>query len=172
MLRRARHPATAEVVRRRSGATGGHSQPGISGQADDLDLLVTKLTRGSKPEQAAASQALGRLPGETVWALIAKKLSSSDPQLQQQLMQILVARRAFAQADALLPLAVGSDADVRAAAMTALSQLAGPAQIAGMVQGILAAEPGRARDAAEKAVMLVCHASRTRRNKQIRCWMR
>jgi hypothetical protein len=45
---------------------------------------------------------------------------------------------------------------VRAAAMVALGQLAGPEHLSGMVQGVLHAEKGRAREAAEKALALVC----------------
>ena len=45
---------------------------------------------------------------------------------------------------------------VRTAAMAALGQLASPENIAGMVRGVLMAEKGREREAAEKAVMFVC----------------
>ncbi len=129
---------------------------GYLGQAEDLDLLLMALASGADAERAAARASLGRLPAETLSAQIAEKLSQGDAALRKELMRILVTRRAFDQADALLPLAVGQDAGLRAEAMTALSQLAGPDQVAGMVQGILAAEPGREREAAEKAVMLVC----------------
>ena len=40
--------------------------------------------------------------------------------------------------------------------MAALGQLGGPAQIPAMVDGVLAAEKGAERDAAERAVVLVC----------------
>jgi HEAT repeat protein len=59
----------------------------------------------------------------------------------------------------LLAAAVDDDPRVRTAAMTALGQLAGPEQIPGMVQGVLKAEKGRERAAAEKAVMFVCSRS-------------
>ncbi len=45
---------------------------------------------------------------------------------------------------------------VRTAAMAALGQLASPEDIAHMVRGVLMAEKGREREAAEKAVMFVC----------------
>ena len=41
--------------------------------------------------------------------------------------------------------------------MDALGQLAKPSDVAGMLQGVLKAEPGAERDAAEKAVLLVCN---------------
>ena len=46
---------------------------------------------------------------------------------------------------------------VRMAAMAALGQLAGPEHVAGMLKGLLKAEPGPEREAAEKAVMFVCN---------------
>ena len=49
------------------------------------------------------------------------------------------------------------DASVRAAAMIALGELAGPDDVPGMVQGILKASSGREREAAEKAIMFVCN---------------
>jgi hypothetical protein len=56
----------------------------------------------------------------------------------------------------MLAAAVADDSVVRAAAMTALAPLAGPEHISGLVQGVLRAEAGREREAAEKAVMFVC----------------
>ncbi len=46
---------------------------------------------------------------------------------------------------------------VRMAAMAALGQLAGPEHVADMLKGVLKAEPGPEREAAEKAVMFVCN---------------
>jgi HEAT repeat protein len=73
------------------------------------------------------------------------------------LIQILAQRRATETIEELLQAAVDDDPTVRAAAMTALGQLAGPGAIAGMVQGVLKAAPGAERAAAEKSIMLVCH---------------
>ena len=56
----------------------------------------------------------------------------------------------------LLAATADGDAGVRSAAMAALAQSAGPAQIAAMVQGLLKAEKGPQREAAEKAIMAVC----------------
>ena len=58
--------------------------------------------------------------------------------------------------DDILRALTDADPSVRAAAMAALGELAGPEQIPGMVRGILIAEKGRQREAAEKAVMFVC----------------
>jgi hypothetical protein len=72
------------------------------------------------------------------------------------LIEILAARRAADVVPAILATATDDDPAVRAAAMAALGQLAGPEHIAGMVQGVLRAEPGAERAAAEKSIMFVC----------------
>jgi hypothetical protein len=52
--------------------------------------------------------------------------------------------------------AVGDNAKVRSASMAALGQIGDPAQIPAMLPGVLKAEKGAERDAAEKSVALVC----------------
>lgn len=72
------------------------------------------------------------------------------------LIGVLDARKAVSAVPALLADALHEDAAVRSRAMSALSRLADPKHISDMVRGMLKAEKGRERDAAEKAVMFVC----------------
>ena len=127
------------------------------GEPTDSQRLLQLLTKGSTAEQAAAKSALSRMPGELVTTAIAAELKETTAAQRVLLIDILTDRRASDAVPAILPLAVDADASVRSAAMAALGELAGPASIPGMVQGILAAERGRERESAEKAVMLVCH---------------
>jgi HEAT repeat protein len=129
---------------------------GMLGESADVPLLLRLLTGGSAAEQAAARTALTRLSGPTVSPLLAAEMKRGDPAQRVTLIGILVDRRAFETADDLLAAAVDADASVRAAAVAALGELGGPEHIPGLVRGILAAEPGRQREAAEKAVMFVC----------------
>ncbi len=126
------------------------------GEPPDARLLVRLLAAGSKAEKAAARQSLIRLRGESAPAAIAKEMKLSSPQLRVALIEVLAARRALDTIPSILPAAVDTDPLVRAAAMTALGKLAGREHIAGMVQGVLRAEMGRERAAAEKSVMFVC----------------
>ncbi len=128
---------------------------GYLGEPSDAPRLLVLLSQGSSAEQAAARASLGRLPGPAVSRAIADQLKQSPP-LKVTLLDILTTRRAFDTAADILPQTIVDDPAVRSAAMAALGQLAGPEHVAGMVQGILAAERGRERDAAERAVMLVC----------------
>jgi len=129
---------------------------GFLGQPSDAPLLMRLLAEGAKPEQAAARASLVRLPGEAVSEALLAVTKRVKPPLRITLIEILAERRAFGAAGDLLPMALDADPAVRSAAMAALGQLAGRRDIPGMVQGVLKAEPGREREAAEKAVMFVC----------------
>jgi hypothetical protein len=82
-------------------------------------------------------------------------MNQAEPTIRVALIEVLASRRARKAIPDFLAAAVDDDAMVRMAAMIALGQLAGAEQVAGMVQGVLRAERGRERDAAEKAVLAV-----------------
>ncbi len=130
---------------------------GFLGDPADAESLVQLLTKGSQAEIEAARTSLVRLPGDAVPATIAAAMKQAAAPLRITLIEILAGRRAFDTLPDLLSAAVDVDPKVRTAAMVALGQLAGPEQIPGMVQGVLKAKKGREREAAEKAVMLVCN---------------
>ncbi len=130
---------------------------GKLGNTDDVKLLVTHLddeSVGLAPSAARAS--LIALGGETTPAAIAAAIKTSSPAVRITLVEILAARRALDALPAITEAAVDANAHVRYAAMIALGQLAGPEQVVGMAAGILKAEPGAERDAAEKALALAC----------------
>lgn len=129
---------------------------GFLGDAADVPALLHWLQDGSQAERDMARTSLIRLPGEAVSRAVLAASSQADDAQRLVLLEILAERRAFEVAPDLLPLVTNTDASVRAAAMRTLGQLAGPEHIPGMLQGVLAAERGRERDDAEKAVMLVC----------------
>jgi len=128
---------------------------GALGDEADLKQLVQLLANGSKTEQFAARASLVRLRGAAVPAAIAGQIKEVKPSTAVALIEILSTRRALDVIPSLLAAAVVDEPSVRTAAMTALGQLARPEHIAGMVQGVLKAQPGRERDAAERAIALV-----------------
>ena len=73
------------------------------------------------------------------------------------LIELVATRRDMDFLPDLVNLAIDPDARVRMAAMNALGQIGGPDQVAGMVDGVLRAEKGSERDAAERAVVAVCN---------------
>ncbi len=129
---------------------------GLLGEPADVPQLLKLLSDGSKVEQIAARTSLVRLPGESVPGMIVAEMKSAATSRRVTLIEILAARRAFSTVADLLAAAVSDDPLVRTAAMKALGQLAGPEHIPGMIQGVLKAEEGRERVAAEKSVMFVC----------------
>jgi len=129
---------------------------GALGQPTDAPLLVRSLDEGSSAETKAAKASLVRLPGEEApEAIVAAMNNASSPALRVALIEILAARRAVNAVPDLLKAAVDDDASVRSAAMAALGQLAASEHGAGMVQGVLKAEKGPERQAAEKALASV-----------------
>ncbi len=133
---------------------------GVLGEPDDARRLLEILSAAAPAEQEAARASLVRLSGPTVSSEIASAMTrdtaGSNTPLRVTLIEILTSRRAFDVLPAVLAAATDDDASIRAAAMTALGQLAGTEQIPGMVQAVLRAEPGAERSAAEKAIMFVC----------------
>ena len=129
---------------------------GALGSEADLPMLVGLLSSSSPELKAAARGSLVHLRGrETLRAMSSAMASAASP-VRITLMEILVERRAVEAIPDLLTAAVGSDAAVRSAAMKALGQIGTPEQLPGMVAGVLKAEQGKEREAAEKAVMFVC----------------
>ncbi len=129
---------------------------GFLGEPADTRRLIELLTSESKAEKAAAENSLVRLRGESVPTVIAVELKQASPALRVTLIEVLATHRALDTIPDILQAAEDNDPIVRTAAMAALGQLASPEDIAHMVRGVLMAEKGREREAAEKAVMFVC----------------
>ncbi len=129
---------------------------GPLGEPADMPLLLKSLSEGPEAEQNAAKASLGRLKGDKLNAEIAAQLKDASPALRSALSDILGTRRAYDIVPALLPGAVDADQAVRMASMAALERLAGLEQIPDLLAGVLRAEAGPERDAAEKTVVAVC----------------
>ena len=130
---------------------------GAVGDREDIDSLIRILQSADRAEQTAAAKSLIRLEGGDVSREITQVMNGADSKLRVQLIEILAQRRAFESVEELLNAARDQEATVRQAAMKALGKLATPEQVGGMIQGVLAAEPGAERGAAEKQVMIVAN---------------
>ncbi len=130
---------------------------GHLGGADDAQRLMQLLSGPSREERAAAEQSLVRLRGSAVRQSLLTEMKRTGSPIRVAIVKILVTRRELDTIPAMITVAVGNDAAVRQAAMAALSEIAGPDQIPGMLQGVMKADPGKERDAAEKCVMLACN---------------
>jgi HEAT repeat protein len=130
---------------------------GSLGDAADVPFLGRSLAAAAGPEKAAARDGLVRLRGQAVNAAIVAELKRADPGTRVELIGVLASRRALDATASLLAAAEDADASVRAAAVAALGQLAGPEHLAAMLHAVLKAQKGPEREAAEKAVMFVCN---------------
>lgn len=126
------------------------------GRSEDVDRLVDLLESDASDERAAARDSLVRLGGEATPAALGEALRHASPAGQATLINVLADRREFDLVPAIVEAAVAEEEGVRAAAMDALGELAGPDDLPGLVRGVLRAAPGAERAAAEKAVMFVC----------------
>lgn len=134
---------------------------GDLGEPTDTAVLMKYLVaEGDSAEElnlkAAARLGLSRLAGDEVSRVIAASLTNGSATGRVSLMEVLVTRRATSAVPALLTVATSDDATSRTAAMAALGQLASPADMAGLVAGVLRATAGAERESAEKCVAQVC----------------
>ncbi|MGD0518389.1 MAG: HEAT repeat domain-containing protein [Thermoguttaceae bacterium] len=129
----------------------------LLGEAADVPLMAQSLGASADAEKTAAQRSLEQLRADGVDEKIAVELKAAkDPRRQTALIQILERRKATAAVPVLLDLAVSDKADIRAAAIQALGQLAGAEDVPKLVEGLLKTESGPPREAAEKAIMFVC----------------
>ena len=110
---------------------------GFLGEAGDVPLMAQSLTAGGEAEKTAAQRSLEQIRAEGVDEKIVGELKAAkDPGRQTALIEIVQRRKATAAVPVLLDLAVSDKADIRAAAMQALGQLAGAEDIPKLVEGI------------------------------------
>lgn len=127
---------------------------GSLGAADDVIALVKLLSSDDKAEQAAARASLVRVSSEEASAAIVAEMEKAPSPQRVTLIGILTARRTGIPE--ILKAAVSDDGSVRTAAMASLGEIAGADNFPGMLQGVLKAQPGKERAAAERAIAAVC----------------
>jgi HEAT repeat protein len=127
---------------------------GFLGEAGDVPLMAQSLTAGADTEKTAAKRSLEQIRAKGVDEKIVGELkAANDPRRQTALIEIVQLRKTTAAMPVLLDLAVSEKADIRAAALQALPQLAGTEDIPKLVAVLLKTESGPQREAAEKAIM-------------------
>ncbi len=128
---------------------------GPLGSEEDLKALLPAMASESEELRAAARTSLIALPSEVSPAMVAE-LKQLDGPSRVALMQILTTRRAREAVPTLLEQALAEDAAVRAAAVTALAELAEAMQVNELVGLAMTTPAGKERDAVEKAIAAVC----------------
>jgi HEAT repeat protein len=126
------------------------------GNEAEVDLLVGLLSAKSDELKKTAQASLVKLSGASTSKVLAEVMPKQKLPERVVLMDVLVARKAGEAVPGLLTAALDDNAELRGAAVKALGQLASAEQVPGLVAAVLKAEPGKEREAAEKAVMFVC----------------
>jgi hypothetical protein len=155
----AARPAVLELL---ASSAGDHVRAaataalGKLGEPADLPLLIKSLSSKSDAERAAAKSSLARIRGTTISTTLASELGAVAPAIKVALIEVLATRRARDVMPAFVKATVDDNGQVRSAAMAALGQIGRPEQIPEMLPGVLKAEKGGERDAAERNTALVC----------------
>ena len=129
---------------------------GNLGTPADLPTLIKALVSQSSVERDAARAALIQMRGAAVARTIAAESKKADSQLRGKLIEVLGARRATEELDAIIAATTDDDPGVRTSAMNALGEIGRPDLLAAMLPGVLKADKGRERDNAERKVADVC----------------
>ncbi len=153
-------PALLKIVRDPEGDLGlrgaAIQAAAALGNQADVEWLVGLLAGPSPELREAAAASLKKLAGSETSQVLSEFFERQPPAVQLILMEVMVARRAAEGVPGMLQAAKGADSQLRAAAITALGQLASTEHLPGLLATVLRAEPGKEREAAEKAVMFVC----------------
>ena len=130
---------------------------GTLGGAAEVPMLVGGLAVPGA-EQAAALRALQMIRGPQAAAAIREAAASvsQPPATRAALLRILAERRDRAALPVFVTAAAAEDDGLRRAALESLARLGGAAEVAGVVQAVLAAAPGGDRDVAERALVAIC----------------
>jgi HEAT repeat protein len=126
---------------------------GLLGDKSDVPRLVALASEENTAKDAL--NALTGLRGDGVNAAVCAALNTAPPAVRIKLLGLLVNRHAIDSVPALLAASKDSDAKVRAAALQALGQLAGPESISMLVREVLDAKDAASREAAETSLALI-----------------
>ncbi len=109
----------------------------------------------NEKDQKDVVSALTLLHGDGVNAALCEQLKAAVPGVRVAVLKLLVARHAVDSIAALLTASKDKDAKVRAAALEALGQLAGPELISKLAREILDAKDAQSREEAEISLALI-----------------
>lgn len=127
---------------------------GVLGDATSVDVLVDKAADSRGAEQKAAQDALYQLRGTDVDVEIVKKIADAEPKAKVELIRSCDQRNITASAPVLMKAVQDSDGRVRTEAIKAMRTVAGPQDLAGLIDLQLAAT-GADRTELEKTVVAV-----------------
>jgi HEAT repeat protein len=127
---------------------------GVLGDVSTVDVLVQAAASAGGAEQKAAQDGLYRLRGADIDEAIIKRIPDAEPKTKVELIRSCDQRNITASVPVLMKAVQDSDGKVRAEAIKALRTVAGPQDLAGLIDLQLAAS-GADRTELEKTVVAV-----------------
>ena len=127
-----------------------------SGDPAAVPALVAAATGAAAAPAEAAKLALGRLPGPAVDAAALGLLESADPAARRTAAGLVAQRRVAGAVPALTKAAGDPDPAVAVAAIRALGELAGDAELPWLAAFLTTTTAPAAREAAEQAAAALC----------------
>ncbi len=125
------------------------------GDASCIPVLLAGAAGRNRAVAQAARAALEKLPGEGVNEALAARLKGAQGPVRKVLI-ILAGNRRIQAVPALLAAADDADADIRAAALTALGETVGLDGVSVLIERTVAPAHAEDRGPAEKALMAAC----------------
>ncbi|HNR29822.1 MAG TPA: DUF1080 domain-containing protein [Candidatus Hydrogenedentes bacterium] len=121
-----------------------------------VEALVDRMKRAEAQDEVnALREALLQFPESASARRIGAALNEASPVARKALLEVLAARRTASQADAVFRCVADADDAVRLAALKALSDVAGPADLDRVLAVLLEARDDKERDAAVRAAAAV-----------------
>lgn len=128
---------------------------GELGTAEDLAVLIQRLSSASEAERVTAAASLVRLPGDDTAQLMAAHVDTAkESATRVRMIEILAERRAVVAIPNLLLAASSEDSQVQKAALLALGQLGRPEDVVKLSSLVIRAQL-KQRDSIEKAIAAI-----------------
>jgi HEAT repeat protein len=121
------------------------------GREQAIPALIDCITTDTPDVAKPAAEMLSRIPGDKPLTAAASALPTAPAKAKVALIELLAARGARSEKDAVLKQTADADASVRTAALRALEKLAGPADAARLVELTVAAKDPSEQSAALRA---------------------
>jgi len=125
------------------------------GNGSALPVFVELLGDGDKDVAAAAQEGLGSLPGKDVDAAIIRMLADGTSTHRMIALELIARRRITSAIPTLFDAAVGSDPQIRTAAIRKLGELAEPSDLPRLLNLLAQAAGPRELEATEQALSSV-----------------
>ena len=127
-----------------------------SGHVSAVPVLVELLADADGQISQAAQEALGALPGSAADAAVMAMFNSGQTSRRRAAIELMGRRRMTATVGELLKAAGGADAEIRPAAIKAVGELGGPAELPALLDLLMDLKASEDLDAARQAVSEVC----------------